>query len=90
LDNKTQKSVRDGENTILLPKQLWCSFEQNKDGETLSEVGWVLDHGKAITSSCLFSSTAKLKASYIYDTPICIQIYVLSGSNLMAYFVLTI
>jgi hypothetical protein len=52
----------------LLPKQLWCSFEQNKDGETLSEVGWVLDH--AITSSCPFSSTAKLKASYIYDIPI--------------------
>ncbi|KAK2433548.1 abscisic acid receptor PYL8 [Trifolium repens] len=45
----------------LLPKQLWCSFEQNKDGETLSEVGWVLGHGKAITSSCPFSSTAKLK-----------------------------
>jgi hypothetical protein len=54
----------------LLPKQLWCSFEQNKDGETLSEVGWVLGHGKAITSSCPFSSTAKLKASYIYDIPI--------------------
>ncbi|WJX25110.1 hypothetical protein P8452_14182 [Trifolium repens] len=43
----------------LLPKQLWCSFEQNKDGKTLSEVGWVLDH--AITSTCPFSSTAKLK-----------------------------
>ncbi|GAU15535.1 hypothetical protein TSUD_45710 [Trifolium subterraneum] len=63
LDDKTQKTVRDGENYVLLPKQLWCSFEQNKDGETLSEVGWLLDNGQAITSSCLFSSTAKLKAS---------------------------
>lgn len=61
LGDETQKSVRDGENNVLLPKQLWFSFEQNKVGETLSEVGWLLDHGKAITSSCLFSSTAKLK-----------------------------
>ncbi|KAK7280072.1 hypothetical protein RJT34_25134 [Clitoria ternatea] len=29
-------SVRDGDN-ILLPKQLWCSLKQGKDGETLSE-----------------------------------------------------
>ena len=59
-----QNSVRDGDNKILLPKKLWCSIRQSKEGETLSEVGWLLDHGQAITSSCLFSSTAKLKASY--------------------------
>ncbi|XP_061376162.1 uncharacterized protein LOC133318193 isoform X2 [Gastrolobium bilobum] len=61
LDDKVENSVRDGDNNILLPKQLWCSLKQSKDGETLSEVGWLLDHGQAITSSCLFSSTAKLK-----------------------------
>ncbi|TKY51196.1 hypothetical protein E2542_SST22706 [Spatholobus suberectus] len=59
LDDKVQNSVRDGDNSILLPKQLWCSLKQSKEGETLSEVGWLLDHGQAITSSCLFSSTAK-------------------------------
>ncbi|XP_028776428.1 uncharacterized protein LOC114733187 isoform X2 [Neltuma alba] len=53
--------VRDGSNEILLPKQLWCSFKRSKDGEALSEVGWLLDHGQAITSACLFSSTAKAK-----------------------------
>ncbi|KAL2995701.1 hypothetical protein AAZX31_10G231500 [Glycine max] len=58
-DDKVQNSVRDGDNNILLPKQLWCSLKQSKEGETLSEVGWLLDHGQAITSNCLFSSTAK-------------------------------
>lgn len=57
-----QNCVRDGCTEILLPKQLWCSFKQSEGGETLSEVGWLLDHGQAITSSCLFSSS-KLKAS---------------------------
>ncbi|XP_058755415.1 uncharacterized protein LOC131628593 isoform X2 [Vicia villosa] len=61
LDDGLQKSVRDGENNVLLPKQLWCSLKQNKDGETITEAGWLLDQGQAITSSCLFSSTAKLK-----------------------------
>ncbi|KAL2324440.1 hypothetical protein Fmac_023498 [Flemingia macrophylla] len=63
LDEKVQNSVRDGDNSILLPKQLWCSLKQSKEGETLSEVGWLLDFGQAITSSCLFSSTAKPQAS---------------------------
>ncbi|BAT94119.1 hypothetical protein LR48_Vigan02g221000 [Vigna angularis] len=58
-DEKVQDSVRDGDSNILLPKQLWCSLKQSKEGETLSEVGWLLDHGQAITSSCLFSKTAK-------------------------------
>ncbi|XP_057424344.1 uncharacterized protein LOC130717946 isoform X2 [Lotus japonicus] len=60
-----QNSVRDGDKDILLPKQLWCSLKQNEDGETQSEVGWLLDHGKAITASCLFSSPAKLKETSI-------------------------
>ncbi|XP_027365508.1 uncharacterized protein LOC113872278 isoform X2 [Abrus precatorius] len=59
LDDQVQNSVRDGDNSILLPKQLWCSLKQSMDGETLSEVGWLLDHGQAITSRCQFSSTAK-------------------------------
>ncbi|CAJ1977159.1 unnamed protein product [Sphenostylis stenocarpa] len=57
--DKVQDSVRDGDSNILLPKKLWCSLKQSKEGETLTEVGWLLDHGQAITSSCLFSSTAK-------------------------------
>ncbi|XP_058739755.1 uncharacterized protein LOC131611944 isoform X1 [Vicia villosa] len=61
LDDGLQKSVRDGENNVLLPKQLWCSLKQNKDGETITEAGWLLDQGQAITSSCLFSGTTKLK-----------------------------
>ncbi|XP_054792697.1 uncharacterized protein LOC129298324 isoform X1 [Prosopis cineraria] len=68
-----QNCVRDGCVEILLPKQLWCSFKQNKDGEALSEVGWLLDHGQAITSTCLFSSTAKPKASYKYEISIALE-----------------
>ncbi|KAK7391076.1 hypothetical protein VNO78_19421 [Psophocarpus tetragonolobus] len=58
-DDNVQKSIRDGDSSILLPKQLWCSLKQSKERETLCEVGWLLDNGQAITSSCLFSSTAK-------------------------------
>ncbi|MED6108074.1 hypothetical protein PIB30_020171 [Stylosanthes scabra] len=61
LDDQVCNSVRDGDSNILLPKKLWCSLRQNNDGGTLSEVGWLSDHGRAITSSCIFSNTAKLK-----------------------------
>ncbi|KAK7270561.1 hypothetical protein RIF29_23791 [Crotalaria pallida] len=62
IDDKMQNTVRDGDdNILLLPKKLWTSLNQGKDGETLSEVGWLLDHGQAITASCLFSTSAKLK-----------------------------
>ncbi|XP_021811512.1 uncharacterized protein LOC110754716 isoform X2 [Prunus avium] len=69
LDNSEQNSVRDESGLILLPKQLWCSLKECKDGDTYSEVGWLLDHGRAITSKCTFSSTALLKdISVSYET----------------------
>ncbi|KAF1881469.1 hypothetical protein Lal_00021447 [Lupinus albus] len=60
---KVNKCVRDGaKDTILLPKNLWSSVKERKDGEkSVSEVGWLLDDGHAITSTCLFSSTANLE-----------------------------
>ncbi|KAF3434890.1 hypothetical protein FNV43_RR21977 [Rhamnella rubrinervis] len=63
VDGSTQKSVRDELDLVLLPKQLWCSLKEGKDGDTCGEVGWLLNHGRAITSKCTFSSTATLKAS---------------------------
>ncbi|XVF01646.1 hypothetical protein REPUB_Repub04eG0106200 [Reevesia pubescens] len=57
-DNGALKSTRDESNLILLPKQLWCSLKEN-----FSEVGWLFDQGRAITSRCSFSSEGKLKAS---------------------------
>lgn len=57
-----RKSVRDECDLILLPKQLWCSLKGSTDDETFSEVGWLFDNGRAITSRCIFSD-AKLKAS---------------------------
>ncbi|CAN6554441.1 unnamed protein product [Malus baccata var. baccata] len=61
LDNSEQSSVRDESGLVLLPKQLWCSVKETKEGDTYSEVGWLLDHGRAITSRCTFSSTATPK-----------------------------
>ncbi|KAF9676408.1 hypothetical protein SADUNF_Sadunf09G0135400 [Salix dunnii] len=63
IDDKVRKTGRDEHNLILLPKQLWCSLEGHKGGETLCEVGWLFDHGCAVTSRCIFSSDVKLKAS---------------------------
>ncbi|XP_019427525.1 PREDICTED: uncharacterized protein LOC109335798 isoform X2 [Lupinus angustifolius] len=63
IDEKVKKCVRDGaKDTILLPKKMWSTVKEGKDGKkSVSEVGWVLDDGKAITSTCLFSSTANLE-----------------------------
>ncbi|KAJ4846629.1 hypothetical protein Tsubulata_014642 [Turnera subulata] len=63
LDDGIQKTVRDESDLVLLPKQLWCSLKQIQDGEIRCEVGWVFDQGSAVTSSCIFSPNAKLKAS---------------------------
>lgn len=60
-----KRLVRDGSNLILLPKKLWCSLER-ENGETCCEVGWLLDQGHAITSKCIFSDNALLKASIIF------------------------
>lgn len=62
VDGGVQKSVRDECGLILLPKQLWCSIKERTDDETWSEVGWLFDHGHAITSRCIFAA-GKLKAS---------------------------
>ncbi|PIN15712.1 hypothetical protein CDL12_11648 [Handroanthus impetiginosus] len=55
------ESIRSEGDLILLPKQLWCSVTRAENNETCCEVGWLLDEGRAITSKCTFSSTAKLK-----------------------------
>ncbi|KAK6120851.1 hypothetical protein DH2020_045407 [Rehmannia glutinosa] len=62
-DECARKSIiRDGNDLILLPKQLWCSVKRREDNlETWCEVGWLVDEGRAITSKCTFSSTAELK-----------------------------
>ncbi|KAK8622350.1 hypothetical protein V6N13_117271 [Hibiscus sabdariffa] len=59
-ENGVMKSKRNESNLILLPKQLWCSLKES-GGETCSEVGWLFDQGKAITSRCCFSTEGKLK-----------------------------
>lgn len=68
-DERPSKSIRDEGDLILLPKQLWCSVKRangddNDDEGTCCEVGWLLDEGRAITSKCIFSTTAELKASF--------------------------
>ncbi|THG07616.1 hypothetical protein TEA_010331 [Camellia sinensis var. sinensis] len=63
LDDSVQKSVRDDQNLVLLPKQLWSSLKEREDGQTCCGVGWLLDQGQAITSKCIFSPDAGLKAS---------------------------
>ncbi|KAJ0077155.1 hypothetical protein Patl1_35603 [Pistacia atlantica] len=66
LGGSMQKSTRDESGVILLPRQLWCSLKESEHGGTFCEVGWLFDQGHAITSRCIFSSDAKLKAS-LYD-----------------------
>lgn len=63
-DGYEHKSIRDrdGDDLILLPKQLWCSVKKSaEDMEAHCEVGWLLAPGHAITSTCNFSTTAHLK-----------------------------
>ncbi|XP_027085805.1 uncharacterized protein [Coffea arabica] len=61
-DSVPLSASRDGSSLILLPKQLWCSSNQEEEqGETWFQVGWLLDRGLAITSKCSFSADAKLK-----------------------------
>ncbi|GAV81808.1 hypothetical protein CFOL_v3_25261 [Cephalotus follicularis] len=61
VDDSVRKSVRDESDLILLPKKLWCSLKESENGETFCEVGWLFDHGCAITSRCIFSTDARLK-----------------------------
>ncbi|KZV51219.1 hypothetical protein F511_16109 [Dorcoceras hygrometricum] len=60
-DEYVYKSIRDVGDLILLPKNLWCSIKRGENKETDCEVGWLLDHGQAITSKCTFSSAAEVK-----------------------------
>ncbi|XP_022952169.1 uncharacterized protein LOC111454926 [Cucurbita moschata] len=71
LADNVQKSVRTESELKVLPKQLWCSLKESEDSEdTCCEVGWLFDHGHAITSRCIFSSSAKLKEiSIANETP---------------------
>ncbi|MCL7049188.1 hypothetical protein MKW94_026274, partial [Papaver nudicaule] len=58
---KQEQSVRDEQNLVLLPKQLWCSLKETDNGKTCGEVGWLLEQGRAITSRCIFSQDGKLQ-----------------------------
>ncbi|GAB4838677.1 hypothetical protein Ancab_028221 [Ancistrocladus abbreviatus] len=60
-DDRKQKIGRDENDIVLLPRKLWCSLKENKNGETCGEVGWLLDNKSAISSRCIFSSDGKLK-----------------------------
>lgn len=60
--DKPQKVIRDKEGLVTLPKQVWCSLKKREDSEVLGEVGWMLDHGRAMTSTCVFSKEGNLKA----------------------------
>ncbi|KAI3515191.1 hypothetical protein L1887_13958 [Cichorium endivia] len=57
-----ENSVREKEHLVLLPKNLWTSIKEIENGEkTCFEVGWLLEQGRAITSTCIFSRNAELK-----------------------------
>ncbi|GKE11402.1 hypothetical protein Tco_1414953 [Tanacetum coccineum] len=57
-----QNLVREEENLVLLPKNLWSSVTETQDeGITCCEVGWLLEPGRAITSKCIFSRNTELK-----------------------------
>lgn len=68
LDDGVQKSERDETSLILLPKQLWCSIKESTDDETYTEVGWLFDHGHAITSRCIFASANLKEVSISCET----------------------
>lgn len=81
-DECASKSVRDEGDLISLPKQLWCSVKKAEDKETCCEVGWLLDQGRAITSKCIFSSTAEPKVSFF---PVLV-VYILGQSAVIPLF----
>ena len=57
-----QNLVREEENLVLLPKNVWSSVTEMQDeGITCCEVGWLLEPGRAITSKCIFSRNAELQ-----------------------------
>ncbi|KAF5760378.1 hypothetical protein HanRHA438_Chr16g0764731 [Helianthus annuus] len=56
-----EKSTRDANSLVLLPKNLWSSVVEIDGEKTCYEVGWLLEPGCAITSKCVFSRNAELK-----------------------------
>lgn len=69
IGQSTEKVVRNEEDLISLPRQLWCSLKESGDGETCGEVGWLLDPGFAISSRCIFSNDGKVKVIAVgHDT----------------------
>ncbi|KAJ0968859.1 hypothetical protein J5N97_021736 [Dioscorea zingiberensis] len=61
IEDRPQKSIRDEEGLVALPKQLWCSLKEKPVGEISAEVGWLADHGRAMTSRCVFLHGGRLK-----------------------------
>ncbi|KAH9617771.1 hypothetical protein KSS87_016108 [Heliosperma pusillum] len=55
------KIVRDEDDLIGLPRQLWCSLKKDANGVTYAEVGWLLDSDFAISSTCMLSSDCQVK-----------------------------
>ena len=60
---RREKMTRVGEGLMTLPKQLWSSTGTKDDDERWVEVGWMIDHGYAVTSRCVFSKNGDLKVS---------------------------
>ncbi|KAL0912793.1 hypothetical protein M5K25_016198 [Dendrobium thyrsiflorum] len=58
---RSQNSIRGQPCLLALPKSLWCSLEVKEDGEICAEVGWLVDCGNALTSTCAFHKNGGLK-----------------------------
>ncbi|KAK8969057.1 hypothetical protein KSP40_PGU021381 [Platanthera guangdongensis] len=61
---QSQKSIRGQIGLTALPKNLWCYLKTNNNGETLAEVGWLVDRGHAMTSKCVLHSDGRIKVSF--------------------------
>ncbi|GAV73032.1 Cas1_AcylT domain-containing protein [Cephalotus follicularis] len=85
VDDSVRKLVRDESNRKLLPKKLWCSLKESEDGETFCEVGWLFDHGCAITSRCIFTTDARLKMMWRLNFLVIFCCIVLNNSYMLYY-----
>ncbi|CAI9104831.1 OLC1v1003598C1 [Oldenlandia corymbosa var. corymbosa] len=67
-----QSCSRDGDGVVLLPKRLWCYSSSNQNPKDhrshVFQVGWLLEDGLAIISTCSFSPNANLKARDLFNT----------------------
>lgn len=63
-DHKPRRTARDGAGVVtLLPKQLWSSLKVSGDGDVVCEVGWLLGHGSAVTTTCVLSRDGAVKVN---------------------------